>query len=230
MRKTRSMRKRIRKRTKKASSWDNTEEDKEEQMEITIEMVKNLRQMMNAGILDCKKALQEADGDLDKAVAILRKKGMAIAEKKADREAKQGLVEAYVHAGSKVAALVEVNCETDFVARTDQFKELAHDLAMQVVASRPSYLRVEDVPAGVVEGERRKYRAELEGDGKPVYVVEQIVQERLTKFFEENCLMEQPFIKNGDMKIRDLVTVKIAAVGENIVVRRFVRYELGEQQ
>ncbi len=199
-------------------------------MEITTEMVKNLRQVTNAGILDCKKALQEAQGDLDRAMEILRKRGASIAAKKADREAKQGLVEAYVHAGGKVAALVEVNCETDFVARTDQFKELAHDLAMQVVATRPSYLRPEDVPAEVVESELRKYRAEFEGAAKPAHVIEQILQNKLARFYEEACLMEQPFIKNGDMKIRDLVTAKIAAVGENIVVRRFVRYELGEQQ
>jgi len=198
-------------------------------MEITIEMVKELRQATSAGILDCKKALQETQGDLNKATEILRQKGIAIAAKKAEREARQGLVEAYVHAGSKVAALVEVNCETDFVARTDQFKELAHDLAMQVVASRPSYLRPEDVPAEVVENETKEYRAELAAAGKPADMMEQIVKDKLAKFYEENCLMEQPFIKNPDIKIKDLVTAKIAAVGENIIVRRFVRYELGEQ-
>ena len=195
-------------------------------MEITTEMVKELRQATNAGIMDCKKALQEAQGDMTKATEILQEKGLSIAAKKADRETKQGMIENYTHAGNKVAALVEVNCETDFVARTDEFKELAHDLAMQVVAARPRYVKKEDVPADVIAAEVAAYRAEVAG--KPERIIEQIVQGKLAKFYEDNCLMEQAFIKDPDIKIKDLVTRKIAAFGENIIIRRFVRFELGE--
>lgn len=161
-----------------------------------------------------------------KVTEILREKGLSIAAKKADRETKQGMIENYTHAGNKVAALVEVNCETDFVARTDEFKELAHDLAMQVVAARPRYVKKEDVPADVIAAEVAAYRAEVAG--KPERIIEQIVQGKLAKFYEDNCLMEQAFIKDPDIKIKDLVTRKIAAFGENIVIRRFVRFELGE--
>ncbi len=195
-------------------------------MEITTEMVKELRQATNAGIMDCKKALQEAQGDMTKATEILREKGLSVAAKKAERETKQGMIENYTHAGNKVAALVEVNCETDFVARTDEFKELAHDLAMQVVAARPRYVKKEDVPADVIAAELAAYRAEVEG--KPERIIEQILQGKLAKFYEDNCLMEQAFIKDPEIKVKDLVTRKIAAFGENIVVRRFVRFELGE--
>jgi elongation factor Ts len=195
-------------------------------MDITAQMVKDLRQATNAGVLDCKKALADTNGDMEKATEMLKQKGLAIAAKKADRVALQGLVESYVHAGSRVAALIEVNCETDFVARTDQFKEMVHDLAMQVVASRPLYVRREEVPAKVIEEEKRK--AQTENAGKPERIIEQITQGKLGKLYEENCLMEQVFIKNQEIKIKDLVTAKIAAFGENIIVRRFVRFELGE--
>jgi len=195
-------------------------------MEITAQMIKELRQTTNAGVLDCKKALAEANGDMEKAAELLKKRGLAIAAKKAEREARQGLVESYVHAGSKVASLIEVNCETDFVARTDTFKELVHDLAMQVVAGRPLYVRPEDVPAEVVAEEKRKVQEE--NANKPERVLQQIAEGKLKKLYEEACLMEQLFIKDQEVRIKDLVAAKIAAFGENIVVRRFVRFELGE--
>lgn len=199
-------------------------------MQITPQMVKELRQLTNAGVMDCKKALEQCNGDFEAAAAILKEKGLAIAAKKADRETKEGLIGYYVHTGSKMAALVEVNCETDFVAKTDIFKDLVHDLAMQIVAARPRFVRVEDIPADVLEAEKQAYRAEIADTGKPERVIAQIMEGKLAKFYEENCLMEQLFIKDGATKIQDLLTAAIAKLGENIVVRRFVRYELGEQQ
>jgi len=193
-------------------------------------MVKELRQLTNAGVMDCKKALEQCNGDFEAAAAILKEKGLAIAAKKADRETKEGLIGYYVHTGSKMAALVEVNCETDFVAKTDIFKDLVHDLAMQIVAARPRFVRIEDIPADVLEAEKEAYRAEIADTGKPERVIAQIMEGKLAKFYEENCLMEQLFIKDGATKIQDLLTAAIAKLGENIVVRRFVRYELGEQQ
>jgi len=167
------------------------------------------------------------DGDLEKAVAYLREKGMAAAAKRADREAREGLIGSYVHAGSKVAALVELNCETDFVARTEQFQELAHDLAMQVVAAKPLYMTKESVPAEALDEERAKYQAEVKDSGKPERVIQQIVEGKLAKFYEENCLFEQPFIKDPSITIGELVQQKNALLGENLVVRRFVRFEVG---
>ncbi|NLS76904.1 MAG: translation elongation factor Ts [Chloroflexi bacterium] len=199
-------------------------------MQITPQMVKELRQLTNAGVMDCKKALEQCNGDFEAAAAILKEKGLAIAAKKADRETKEGLIGYYVHTGSKMAALVEVNCETDFVAKTDIFKDLVHDLAMQIVAARPRFVRIEDIPADVLEAEKEAYRAEIADTGKPERVIAQIMEGKLAKFYEENCLMEQLFIKDGATKIQDLLTAAIAKLGENIVVRRFVRYELGEQQ
>jgi elongation factor Ts len=190
-------------------------------------MVKELREMTGAGVLDCKQALEATEGDFEKAAAYLREKGMAAAAKRADREAKEGLIGSYVHAGSKVAALVEVNCETDFVAHTDEFEDLAHDLAMQVVAARPRYLTREDVPASVLEEERSIYRAQVQDSGKPDHILERIVDGKLEKFYEEACLMEQPFIKDPAITVKELVQRVNALVGENIVVRRFVRYEIG---
>jgi elongation factor Ts len=190
-------------------------------------MVKELREMTGAGVLDCKQALEATEGDFEKAAAYLREKGMAAAARRADREAKEGLIGSYVHAGSKVAALVEVNCETDFVAHTDEFEDLAHDLAMQVVAARPRYLTREDVPVSVLEEERSVYRAQVQDSGKPDHILERIVDGKLDKFYEEACLMEQPFIKDPAITVRELVQRVNALVGENIVVRRFVRYEVG---
>jgi elongation factor Ts len=190
-------------------------------------MVKELRQASGAGVLDCKQALELFEGDLAKAADYLREKGMAAAAKRAEREAREGLIGSYIHAGSRVAALVEVNCETDFVAHTDQFQTLAHDLAMQVVAAKPIYLAREDVPADVLEEEKAKYRSELTNSDKPANVIDRIVEGKLEKFYEEACLFEQPFIKEPSMTVKELVQQSNALLGENVVVRRFVRLEVG---
>jgi len=194
---------------------------------ISADMIKKLRDLTGAGVLDCRKALDAAQGDMDKAVEILREKGLAAAAKKASREASNGIIGSYVHMGAKMAALIEVNCETDFVARTDQFQALARDLAMQVVAARPVYVRREDVPADVVAQEREKYLGQLDDANKPQNVVERIIEGKLAKFYEETCLLEQPFIKDDGVTVRSLLTDMVARLGENIVVRRFARFELG---
>lgn len=198
-------------------------------MKITTAMVKELREATGAGVLDCKNALREADGDFDKAVEYLGQKGLAEAAKRADRAANEGAIGSYVHAGSRVAALVEVNCETDFVAMTDDFLALAHDLAMQVVAAKPKYLLPEDIPAEVIEAEKEIYRAQMEDSGKPEHVVDKVVEGKLQKYYQEVCLMQQPFIKDEGLTVQDVVTQVAAKLGENIVVRRFVRFELGEE-
>lgn len=195
-------------------------------MAITTEMVRDLRQRSGAGVLDCKRALEEVDGDLEKAIELLRKKGLAIAEKKAGREANEGLVEAYIHAGGKLGVLLELNCETDFVARTDDFRELAHDLAMQVAAANPQYLTPEDIPTEALERERQWQREQV-GEGKSEEVIERILEGKLRKHYQEVCLLEQPFIRDEGLTVRDLITSKIAILGENIKVRRFTRFELG---
>ena len=197
-------------------------------MEITAGMVKELRNATGAGVLDCRKALENASGDFDKAATILREKGLAAAAKKASREANEGLIGHYIHHSARVASLIEVNCETDFVARTEQFQELVHDLAMQVVAARPQYLTPADVPVEVLEAERAVYRAQLATENKPEAVLERIMSGKVAKFYEETCLSEQPFIKDSGVKVKDLVKDAIARLGENIVIRRFVRYEIGE--
>lgn len=196
-------------------------------MEITTAMVKELRKTTGAGVLDCRKALESSEGDFDKAVTLLREKGLAAAAKRATRDANEGLIGHYIHMGAKVAALVEVNCETDFVARTSEFQALAHDLAMHVVAARPQYLSIEDVPAAVLEQEKDIYRKQLLGEGKPENIVERIIVGKLNKFYEENCLLEQKFVKNPDVKIKDLIKDHMALLGENIRLRRFVRMEVG---
>lgn len=196
-------------------------------MEITPVMVKELRAMTNAGVLDCKKALEECQGDMDGAVRILREKGLAVAAKKAGREAKDGLIEAYIHHGSRIGALLELNCETDFVAHTNVFRDLAHDLAMQIAAHSPLYVRPEDVPADVIESEKSIYRAQLADSGKSPQIVDRIVAGKLETFFKDSCLVLQPFVKDPEITVGQLIQSKIAELGENIVVRRFVRYELG---
>nr|MBC7245216.1 translation elongation factor Ts [Chloroflexota bacterium] len=196
-------------------------------MKVTSEMIKELRELTGAGVLDCKKALESANGDMARAQEILREKGLTIAAKKAEREAKEGLVESYVHMG-KIGALVELNCETDFVARLPEFKQLAHDLAMQVVATRPRYLKPEDIPPEVVEDEKGRYRALMADQNKPAHVLDKIIENKLQKFYAEVCLLDQPFIKDENRTVRDVISEKIAATGENIVLRRFVRLELGE--
>jgi elongation factor Ts len=196
-------------------------------MPVTNEMVKQLRESTGAGVLACKKALDACGGDIARAQDILREKGLAAAAKKANRATSQGLVEAYVHMG-RVAALVELNCETDFVARMPEFKELAHDLAMQVVAARPQYVRPEDIPADVLEKEKHIYRAQLAEQKKPEAVIEKIAEGKLAKFYADVCLLKQPFIKDQEKVVEDVIKAKVAKTGENIVLRRFVRMELGE--
>ncbi len=195
---------------------------------ITSQMVRELRQATGAGVLDCKKALTQAEGDFEKAVEILREKGLSAAAKKASREAKEGLIGTYVHPGSKVAGMVEVNCETDFVARTPQFQQLARDLAMQVVAARPQYVSRDEIPEEVIEKEKAIYRSQLADSGKPEHIWDRIIEGKLEKWFSEICLLEQPFIKNPDVTVEQLLVENIASLGENIKVRRFCRLAVGE--
>ena len=197
-------------------------------MAISASLVKELREKTGAGMLDCKKALEEAGGDIGKASEILREKGLAAAAKKAGRIATEGLVESYIHAGGRIGVLVEVNCETDFVAKTDQFREFVKDIAMQIAAANPQYLRSEDVRPEALEKEKEILRAQALNEGKPEKVIDKIVEGRISKFYEENCLMEQAFIKDPDKTITQLVNEKIATIGENISIRRFARFELGE--
>lgn len=197
-------------------------------MEIGTAMVKDLREKTGAGVLDCKKALEQANGDMDKAIQWLREKGLAAAAKKAARATSQGVIASYIHPGARVGVMLELNCETDFVARLDEFQSLAHDIAMQVAAMKPLWVSSEDIPADVLEHEREIYRKQAELEGKPSKAIESIVQGRLKKFYAEFCLLDQPFIKDGNIAVKDLVTQKIATIGENIRVARFVRYELGQ--
>lgn len=197
-------------------------------MEISASLVKQLREASGAGVLECRKALEEHGGDLQKAAAYLKEKGLARAAKKAERVAKEGRVEVYAHPGNRVAVLLEVNCESDFVAATDDFKGLVHQLALHIAFSNPRYIRLEDIPADVAEAQRAAFRTEAAASGKPESVLDRIVQGKLDKFYDEVCLLRQPFVKDDKVKVGDLVTSAIAKIGENIVVRRFVRYELGE--
>jgi elongation factor Ts len=190
-------------------------------------MVKELREQTGAGVLDCKNMLVETEGDFEQAVERLREKGLAQAEKKLGREANEGLIGSYVHPGSRMAALVEVNCETDFVARTPDFQEFVHDMAMQVAASAPRWLSIEDVPEDVVAEAKDQYRQEMIAEGKPERILDQIVEGKMRKFYEDSCLLEQPFIKDDDKTVGELVKEMIAALGENIVLRRFSRLEIG---
>lgn len=196
-------------------------------MAVTVEMVKELRQATQAGVLDCKKALEQADGDVEQAIRILRKRGVAAAARRAGRTAADGRIDAYVHQGSKLASLIEVNCETDFVARTDEFGALCHDLAMQVAAATPRWLSREDVSEDVIEAEKEAYRAEMAGENKPEHIMARIIEGKLAKFYRENCLLEQVFIKDDTKTIRQLVAEAMATLGENIVVKRFVRFQIG---
>jgi elongation factor Ts len=197
--------------------------------EISAQMVKELREATNAGVLDCKKALIDANGDFDKAVEILRTKGLASAAKKASRDTNEGIIGTYIHAGSKMAGMVALTCETDFVARTDRFQQLARDLAMQVVASRPLYVSRDQVPADLVEREKAIYREQMVSSGKPEQVIDKIVEGKLDKWLSEITLLEQPFVKNPDVNIQSLLTDSIAALGENIRVNRFERLAIGEE-
>ncbi len=195
-------------------------------MEIKASDVKRLRELTGAGMMDAKQALQEAGGDFDKALENLRKQGKKIAVKKAERQASEGLIGVYLHANGKVAVMVEVKCETDFVARTDKFKQLANDIAMQIAAMSPAYLSPEDVPEEVKEKEREIYRAEVEQQGKPAEIVEKIVEGKLNKFYSQVCLLKQQFIKDDSLTIEQLIEQNIAALGENIKIGKFVRFSL----
>jgi len=196
--------------------------------EITAQLVKQLRERTGAGMMECKSALQEAGGDVDNAEVVLRKRGLSSAAKKATRATRQGIVGAYIHPGAQLGVLLEVNCESDFVARTDEFKRLVHDLAMQVAAADPRYLRREEVPAAVLDQEREIQRARALGEGKPEKVVDKMVEGRLSKFYEEVCLYEQPFIKDNTMTVGQLIASTIAKTGENISVSRMVRFKVGD--
>jgi len=197
-------------------------------LEITTALIKELREATSAGVLDCRKALQESDGDLEGAAAILREKGLAAVAKRAGRQASEGLIEAYVHPGSRVGVLLELNCETDFVARTDAFQNLAHELALHIAFASPCYLTRDEIPEESLEQEKQIYRAQALEEGKPERIVDQIISGRLDKFYGQACLMEQPFIKDEDRTIEDLINDAIAKLGENIVLRRFARFERGE--
>ncbi len=200
-------------------------------MTISAQQVKELREKTGSGLMECKKALQEADGDVDEAAIILRKKGQATAEKRSGRSTTEGRVGSYIHTGGRVGVLIEVNCETDFVANTDEFQELVRDLGMQVAAAAPSaarWVRREDVPKDTLDKEREILTSQAEASGKPANVIEKIVEGRLSKFYAENVLLEQTFIKNPDQTVGELLKSRIAVLKENIQIRRFVRFERGE--
>ncbi|MEW6410263.1 MAG: translation elongation factor Ts [Nitrospirota bacterium] len=197
---------------------------------ISAEVVRELREKTGAGVMDCKSALTESDGNIEKAIEILRGKGLSKAAKKSGRIATEGLIASYIHTGGKIGVLVEVNCETDFVARTDEFHGLVKDIAMQIAATAPSWINREDIPEAMIEKEREIYRSQAMGSRKPEEVIRKIVEGKLDKFYRDNCLMEQPFIKDeeGNTTVQDIVAQKIAKLGENIIIRRFTRYLLGE--
>ena len=197
-------------------------------MAIDANTVKQLRDKTGAGMMDCKNALTESNGDLDAAVDFLRKSGAAKAEKKGSRETKEGLVYSYIHAGGRLGVMIEVNCETDFVAKTDGFIELAHNLAMQIAATNPIALDKDSVPSEVISKEKEIYTEQAKSSGKPDNIIEKMVEGRLIKFFQENCLMEQAYIKDSEKKINDLMTETIATLGENITISRYTRFAVGE--
>ena len=197
-------------------------------MKITVQMVKDLREATGAGVLEAKKALEAHNGDYEKAVDMLREKGAARAAKRADRAATEGVIEIYVHPGDRLGVMLELNCETDFVARNDQFRQLAHDLALHIAAANPRYMTPEDVDAEELEHEASVLKAQALAEGKPEAIVSKIIEGRMKKFYEEMCFMEQYFVKDDKVKIKDLITEAIRTTGENVIVRRFTRYELGE--
>ena len=197
-------------------------------MAITAKMVSELRSRTGAGIMECKKALTETNGDIDVAIQKLREQGLKASELKGSRAAEEGLIVSYIHPGSRVGTLVELNCETDFVARTEQFQELAKEIAMQVAAAKPKYVKPEDVPAEDLEAEKSILKVQAEQEGKPAHIAERIVEGRISKFYSETCLLQQPYIRDTDKTIEVLVKDAIAQLGENIVVKRFVLYVLGQ--
>lgn len=195
---------------------------------ISATMVKQLREKTGAGMMDCKNALSQCDGDLDKAVDFLRKKGLATAKKRAGRSMTEGIIQSYIHLGGKLGVLVEINCETDFVARNEDFQEFAKNISMHIAASNPLGIQAEDVPEDIVNKEKEIYRAQALEMGKPENVIEKIVEGKLKKFFTDNCLLNQPYVKDPDITISDLLTELIGKIGENITIKRFVRYQIGE--
>jgi elongation factor Ts len=197
-------------------------------MKITAEMVKKLREKSSVGMMDCKKALVDCKGDFDKACEYLREKGLDKASKKAKRPTKEGIIDSYIHLGSKIGVLLEINCETDFVAINEVFKNLSHNIALHIAASAPLYVSKEDVPEEVINKEKDIYKKQALNEGKPESIVDKIAEGRLNKYYQENCLMEQLYVKNNDITISDLIKENIALIGENIVINRFVRYVLGE--
>ncbi len=199
-------------------------------MNISAAQVKELRDKTNAGMMDCKEALLASGGDFEKAVEYLRKKGLSAATKRSSRAAKEGTIASYVHMEGKIGVLVEVNCETDFVARTDRFKTVARDLAMQIAAANPKYVKAEDIPEEELNREKSIYKEQALAEGKPEKIIDKIVEGKLKKYYEEVCLLDQRFIKDTDITVRDLVNNLIAASGENVMVRRFARFQLGEDQ
>lgn len=195
---------------------------------ISAELVKELREKTGAGMMDCKRALEKTDGDMQKAVDYLREQGIAKAAKRADRVAKEGIIYSYIHPGSKLGVLVEVNCETDFVARTEDFKQLAKDIAMQIAATNPLEVNKTDLKEEIIQHEKEIYRTQARNEGKPEKVIDKIVEGKLEKYFQEVCLMEQPYVKDQDRTVKDRISEAIAKIGENITVKRFVRFRLGE--
>ena len=195
---------------------------------ISASLVKELRERTGAGMMDCKKALTEVNGDTEKAIEYLREKGLSAAAKKSGRIATEGVVEAYIHGAGRIGVMLELNCETDFVAKTDEFKELAKDIAMHIAAAKPEYLNTDEVPVEILEKEKSILRAQALNEGKPEKIVDKMVEGRIAKFYKDVCLVEQPFVKDPDMTIAQMITAKVAKIGENIAIRRFVRYELGE--
>ncbi|ARU62486.1 elongation factor Ts [Tumebacillus avium] len=197
-------------------------------MTISAGLVKELREKTGAGMMDCKRALVETDGDMEKAIDFLREKGLAAAAKKSGRIAAEGLVESYIHAGGKIGVLLEINCETDFVAKNDDFRGFVRDIAMHIAAAKPTYLTREEVPQDVIEHEKEILRAQALNEGKPENIVDKMVEGRVQKYYKENCLLEQGFVKDPDKSIETIVKEKISTIGENINIRRFVRWEMGE--
>jgi len=197
-------------------------------MAISAEQVKALRDQTGAGMMECKKALLEADGDFEKAVTLLRERGLAAAAKRADRQTREGIIGHYIHAGGRLGVLAEVNCETDFVAATDEFQELVRDIAMQIAASNPSYVRREDVRQDEIEREKEIYHNQAQSAGKPEKIMERIVEGKLNKYYSEVCLYEQPFVKDPELTVEELIKAKIAVLKENIAVKRFARFKVGE--
>lgn len=197
-------------------------------MEISVELIKKLREATGSGILDVREALENAEGDFDKAVDYLRQKGLAKAAKRSDRDASEGIVELYSHGDGRVGVMVEVNCETDFVARSDEFRDFAHEIALQIAAAAPKWVKAEQIPDEVIEHEKEIARARYKEEGKPDNIIDKILEGLVEKFKTENCLLDQGYIRNEDLTIRELLHEKIASIGENIVIRRFQRWERGE--